>query len=189
MNRPVKTTIPTKFGEFNLHAFSDLLVAISTGEMKNQENVLVRVHSACLTGEVLGSKRCDCKEQLEKSLELISEAGEGLVIYLGFQEGRGIGLLNKIKAYELQDKGSDTVEANHQLGFPSDKRTYGEAKKVLDYFGIKKIKILTNNPEKIKQIENNGIKITERIPLKIPPNEFTEKYLRTKKEKMGHFLD
>lgn len=183
-----KAVLPTKDGQFRVYSFSDDVLVLVKGEVENQSNILLRVHSECLTGDVIGSLRCDCRAQLEKSLELISDQGIGILIYIRPHEGRGIGLKNKIKAYELQDKGSDTVEANHQLGFSSDERTYEVVKEVLDYFKINSIRILSNNPNKIEQIKQNGIKITEVISLKTEPTEFNKKYLKTKKEKMDHDL-
>jgi len=182
-----KAKFPTDFGEFYIYAFSDDLVVLKMGDVKNKKDVLVRVHSGCLTSEVLGSKRCDCRDQLQKSLEIISSSS-GLLIYLKNHEGRGIGLLNKIRAYELQDVGFDTVEANHQLGFETDLRKYNLVKSILNYFSVSSIKLLTNNPEKVKQIKESGIIISERIPLTTPMTKFNEKYLKTKKEKMGHLL-
>ncbi|MDD5022542.1 MAG: GTP cyclohydrolase II [Candidatus ainarchaeum sp.] len=186
MNIP-KAVLPTSFGQFTIYSFSDDLIALVKGDIFNTENILVRVHSECLTSEIFQSLRCDCKKQLDKSLELISKEG-GLLIYLRNQEGRGIGLNNKIKAYELQDGGLDTVDANHQLGFASDLRSYKEVKKILDFFNIKKIRLLTNNPDKMDQLSTNGVIITERIPLIIPPSEHSKNYLTTKKDKLGHWL-
>lgn len=183
-----KAILPTKNGSFGIYSFSDDVLTLTKGDVNREPNLLVRVHSECLTGDVLGSLRCDCRAQLEKSLELISKEDKGLLIYIRSHEGRGIGLMNKIRAYELQDKGSDTVEANHQLGFSTDTRTYDAVKNVLDYFNITSIRLLTNNPDKVEQLKQNGIKIVERIPLRIQPTEHNKKYLETKKEKMGHFL-
>lgn len=180
--------LPTRVGAFRVLSFSDDVLVLVKGNIKEASNVLLRVHSECLTGDVFGSLRCDCKAQLEKAIDLISKEEKGLLVYIRPHEGRGIGLENKIKAYELQDNGLDTVEANHQLGFPSDKRTYEAVKEVLDYFSITSIILLTNNPNKIKQIEQNGIKIAKTLPLKTEPTEHNENYLKTKKEKMGHLL-
>jgi GTP cyclohydrolase II len=179
---------PTKFhGDFRVHACEgcggENLVLVC-GEPK--EPMLVRVHSKCTTGDVFHSLRCDCGDQLEKSMEMVRKEG-GLIIYLD-QEGRGIGLVNKIRAYELQDKGLDTVEANHQLGFESDARTYEIASRILKKMGIRRIRLITNNPKKVEELKRGGIEIVERIPLIIPSNRHNEKYLRTKKEKMGHLL-
>ncbi len=180
--------LPTKFGDFKIYSFSDDIIALVNGDIKNSKNTLVRIHSECLTGDVFNSLRCDCRAQLEKSLELISKEGNGLVIYIRPHEGRGIGLKNKIKAYELQDKGADTVEANHQLGFPADKRTYTEAVSILNYFSLSSVRLLTNNPDKINYLKNNGISISEVVPLITEPTEHNKFYLETKKEKMGHLL-
>ncbi len=185
---PTKATLPTNFGNFIIYSFSDHLIALTKGNIKNRQNILTRVQSECLTGEVFTSLRCDCRDQLSNSLKLISSKEKGILIYLKKQEGRGIGLMNKINAYSLQDKGFDTVEANHQLGFVPDLRTYENVKHVLNYFNISSISLITNNPEKIKQIKNNGLKIIKRIPLKIGPNQFNKDYLKTKKDKLGHLL-
>lgn len=180
--------LPTEFGQFTIYSFSNDVISLIKGNVKKELDLLVRVHSECLTGDVLGSLRCDCRAQLEKSIDLISKEKNGLLIYIRSHEGRGIGLMNKIKAYELQDNGSDTMEANHQLGFVSDKRTYNMVKEVLSYFQITSIRLLTNNPDKVIQLEQNGIKISEVIPLKTEPTEYNKNYLETKKEKMGHLL-
>ena len=179
-----KAYLPTKFGEFQIQSF----------EKDNKEHLaifkditetpLVRIHSECLTGDALGSLKCDCGEQLEYALKLINEKG-GMVIYLR-QEGRGIGLFNKVNAYALQDRGLDTVEANHQLGFEADLRDFSIVEEILNYFDIKKIKLLTNNPK--KQFSLKNIEVIERIPIKIKPNPYNEHYLKTKKDKMGHIL-
>jgi GTP cyclohydrolase II len=179
-----KSKIPTKFGDFEIYAFkegNDEHIVLSNKEPKNE--MLVRVHSKCFTGDTLGSLRCDCREQLEASMAQIGKEG-GMLIYLD-QEGRGIGLANKIKAYSLQDKGMDTVDANKQLGFHDDDRNYKVAAKIIEYFKIRKIKLLTNNPNKMRGIEENGITV-ERIPLNILPNKHNEKYLKTKREKLDH---
>jgi GTP cyclohydrolase II len=177
--------LPTKFGEFKIQSFIE-------GDKEHlvifkepfDEAPIVRVHSECLTGDALGSLKCDCGEQLQSALQLIEENG-GMIIYLR-QEGRGIGLFNKVNAYNLQDKGADTVEANHQLGFSADMRNFDIVNKILKHFNISKIKLLTNNPKKIEEIKD--VKIVKRIPIKIEPNKFNENYLKTKKEKMGHIL-
>ncbi len=178
-------TLPTVHGTFKVQAFKEGTqehLAIYTDPLP--EIPLVRVHSECLTGDTLGSLKCDCGEQLNAALDTIAQKG-GMVIYHR-QEGRNIGLLNKINAYALQDQGLDTVEANHQLGFSADERTYDVVEFVLNHMGIKKIKLLTNNPKKMESIE--GVEIVERVPLVIKPNEYNEGYLKVKKEKMGHFL-
>ena len=178
---------PTEFGDFRLIPYIDdsaekCHLAIVLGNPK--ENALVRLHSECLTGDSLFSLRCDCGSQLRKSMEMMAKEGNGVIVYLR-QEGRGIGLLNKMKAYALQDKGLDTVEANHQLGFRADERDYGIAAEILKDLGLKKIRLLTNNPDKIKGL-NGSIEVAERIPLTVESNKHNEKYLRAKREKMGH---
>ncbi|KIM08372.1 MAG: GTP cyclohydrolase [Sulfurovum sp. FS06-10] len=177
--------LPTKYGLFNIQAFKEGCkehLAIFTDELS--DNPIVRVHSECLTGDALGSKKCDCGEQLAFSQELIAKEG-GMIIYHR-QEGRNIGLLGKVNAYALQDKGFDTVEANHQLGFRADERTYEIIETILKHFKIKKIQLLTNNPTKIESLKN--IEITKRIPIKIASNPYNEKYLQVKKDQMGHLL-
>ncbi len=177
--------LPTKYGLFNIQAFKEGCkehLAIFTDELS--DNPIVRVHSECLTGDALGSKKCDCGEQLAFSQELIAKEG-GMIIYHR-QEGRNIGLLGKVNAYALQDKGFDTVEANHQLGFRADERTYEIVETILKHFKIKKIQLLTNNPTKIESLKN--IEITKRIPIKIDSNPYNEKYLQVKKDQMGHLL-
>jgi len=177
--------LPSRFGNFNVKAFKE-------GEKEHlviyakdlEKEPIVRVHSECLTGDAIGSLKCDCRDQLEFALELINEQA-GMVIYLR-QEGRNIGLLNKINAYALQDKGLNTIEANHQLGFDADERTYEVVTFILEYFNIKKIKLLTNNPDKINSI--SGIEIIERMPIIITPNEHNSDYLDTKRDEMGHLL-
>ncbi len=177
--------LPTKYGDFRIQCFAQgckehlVIMREPLGEIP-----VVRVHSECLTGDTLGSKKCDCGEQLEFALRYIAEHG-GMVIYLR-QEGRNIGLLNKVNAYALQDRGFDTIEANHQLGFNADERTYEMVEFILDFYGIKKIKLLTNNPKKIESLKD--VEIVERIPIKVPPNPHNAKYLQVKKEKMGHLL-
>jgi GTP cyclohydrolase II len=177
--------LPTKYGAFNIQAFKEgekEHLAIFTDALS--DNPIVRVHSECLTGDALGSVKCDCGEQLAFSEELIASQG-GMIIYHR-QEGRNIGLLGKVNAYALQDTGLNTVEANHQLGFKADERTYEIVEYILDYFGIKKIQLLTNNPTKIDSLKN--IEITKRIPIKMEPNTYNKEYLKVKKEQMGHLL-
>jgi GTP cyclohydrolase II len=179
-------TLPTKYGIFNIQAFKDEKgkehLAIFTDELSDIP--VVRVHSECLTGDVLGSVKCDCGEQLDFAMQSISEDG-GLIIYHR-QEGRNIGLLNKVNAYALQDKGFDTIEANHQLGFKADERTYEVVEFILKYLGVSKLKLLTNNPRKIESL--GSIEIVERLPIQITPNEYNEAYLKVKKDQMGHLL-
>ncbi len=186
VNFVAKALLPTRFGRFKVYAFKDNKekehLALVKGSYK--QPVLVRIHSKCLTGDTFFSLRCDCRAQLEASLHMISKKG-GVLIYLD-QEGRGIGLANKIKAYALQENGKDTVEANIALGFAPDLRDYNIAAEILKFLKIKRIKLITNNPLKIDSLNGHGIKITERIPLKIKANRFNKKYLETKKKRMGH---
>ena len=185
-----ETELPTKYGKFRLISYEDIKggihIVLIKGEIRGKQNVFVRVHSQCLTGDTFGSLRCDCGEQLENALEIISKDG-GVLMYMP-QEGRGIGLLNKLKAYELQDKGMDTVQANLKLGFKDDERDYTIAAQILADLGICKIRLLTNNPRKIKGLEKYGIRIVERVPIQIPANEKNRKYLNVKQKKMGHLL-
>jgi 3,4-dihydroxy 2-butanone 4-phosphate synthase/GTP cyclohydrolase II len=185
--------LPTRFGDFRVHAYrSDITgeehVALVMGEISEEEPVLVRVHSSCLTGDIFGSHRCDCGDQLHRALEMIATEGKGVLLYL-LQEGRGIGLLNKLKAYELQEQGDDTIEANEKLGFAPDIREYGTGSQILRDLGVRKIRLMTNNPTKYVAIEGYGLEIVERIPLEIAPSQQTRRYLETKKNKMGHILE
>ncbi len=186
--------LPTQFGNFKVHAYRNSLdntehLAIVKGDKSRfqDEEVLVRVHSECLTGDALGSLRCDCRSQLQSALKMIEYAGSGIVVYLR-QEGRGIGLINKIKAYHLQDTGLDTVEANEKLGFAPDLRTYGVGAQILHNLGVKKMRLVTNNPRKISGLKGFGIEIVGRLPLLIETNEYNSRYLVTKAEKLGHYI-
>ncbi len=184
--------LPTHYGQFRIHAFESLLdgqhhVALVLGEVTPDQAALVRVHSQCLTGDIFGSSRCDCGDQLHAGLDRIRQAGQGVLLYLR-QEGRGIGLAHKIMAYELQDQGKDTVEANEALGFKPDQRDYGIGAQVLAELGLHKIRLMTNNPRKFVGLEGYGLEIVERVPLEVPVSEASRKYLKAKKEKLGHLL-
>ena len=193
ISRVADVDMPTRFGDFRAVGFKNKLddkthVAMIKGEIEGKDDVLVRVHSECLTGDALGSLRCDCREQLIAALREIEEEGEGVVLYMR-QEGRGIGLANKLKAYQLQDEGKDTVEANIELGFEEDMRDYGVGAQILVDLGLSTIRLMTNNPKKIVGLEGYGLEITERVPHQIEANQVNKDYLETKKEKMGHLLD
>jgi 3,4-dihydroxy 2-butanone 4-phosphate synthase/GTP cyclohydrolase II len=185
--------LPTEYGEFRVYAYkSDITgeehVALVMGEIREGDEVLVRVHSSCLTGDVFHSSRCDCGDQLDRAFERIAKEGKGVVLYL-LQEGRGIGLLNKLRAYELQDAGADTIEANAKLGFAPDIRDYGTGSQILRDLGVRRIRLMTNNPAKFVAIEGFGLEIVERVPLEIEPSMTTRKYLEAKKKKLGHMLE
>jgi GTP cyclohydrolase II len=190
---------PTRYGRFRIYGFEgdyagrrEEAVALAMGDLASANNgaapPLVRIHSQCLTGDVFHSLRCDCRAQLEMALQRISAEGRGLLIY-EHKEGRGIGLLNKLRAYELQDNGADTVEANERLGFDADLRSYEMPGDILRYFGMKSIRLLSNNPDKVEAVERAGVRVAERVPCLVAVIESTEAYLRTKKEKMGHLLE
>jgi GTP cyclohydrolase II len=187
----VPASLPTRFGKFQVLAVKEKGKAkehlvVCAGKVRGKDFVPVRLHSECLTGDVMGSLRCDCRDQLEKSLRILHRRGIGILVYLR-QEGRGIGLMNKIQAYSLQEKGYDTVEANQKLGFEDDLRDYDLAVRILKSIKVKSVALITNNPEKIRGLSNGGIRIAKRIPLVISPNRFNERYLRTKIDKLGHF--
>jgi 3,4-dihydroxy 2-butanone 4-phosphate synthase/GTP cyclohydrolase II len=186
--------LPTKYGDFRIIVFEDIIhkethVALVKGEIKKNEPALVRAHSQCLTGDTFASFRCDCGEQLHQAMEMINKEGKGVILYILNQEGRGIGLTNKVKAYAIQDKGTDTVEANRKLGFKPDQRDYGIGAQILVSLGVNKLRLITNNPRKFVGLIGYGLEIVERVPLEIPPNKQNLKYLKTKKEKMGHILE
>lgn len=192
VSKVVETKMPTRYGDFKIVGFINNLngehhVALVMGDIKEDEPVLVRVHSECLTGDALGSKRCDCGEQYDAAMKKIAEEGKGILLYMR-QEGRGIGLINKLKAYKLQDEGMDTVEANLALGFPEDMRDYGIGAQILKELGVTKLKLMTNNPRKISGLNGYGLEIVERVPIQMNHNEKNRYYLETKKEKMGHLL-
>ena len=184
--------LPTPWAEFELHAFVDPAngkehLAVVLGDLSGEEPVLARVHSECLTGDGLFSQRCDCGAQLETAMRRIAEEGRGMILYLR-QEGRGIGLVNKIRAYQLQDAGADTVEANERLGFPADMRRYDLCQPMLRHFGVKALRLMTNNPRKVDALEGFGILVSERVPLRVNRNPYNEGYLSTKAAKLGHWL-
>lgn len=191
VRKAAQTPLPTKFGgEFNIIAYENDIdnlthIAMVKGEIDPEKEILVRVHSECMTGDIFGSLRCDCADQLHKSMEIMDKEGSGVILYLR-QEGRGIGLVNKLKAYEYQRQGYDTVEANRKLGFKDDLRDYGVGAQILADLGIKKMRLLTNNPKKMVGLEGYGLSVTEQVPIETKPNEFNQGYLRCKQLKMGH---
>lgn len=192
INREVKVQLPTKYGQFQMIGYTNLIddkehVALVKGTIDPSQPVMVRVHSECLTGDVFGSQRCDCGPQLHAALKQIEQEGTGVLVYMR-QEGRGIGLVNKLKAYKLQEEGLDTVEANRKLGFGEDLREYGIGAQILQDLGVRKMKLLTNNPRKIKGLKGYGLEVVEVIPLELPANQNNFQYLKTKKEKLGHLL-
>ncbi|MBM4136362.1 MAG: bifunctional 3,4-dihydroxy-2-butanone-4-phosphate synthase/GTP cyclohydrolase II [Nitrospira sp.] len=194
VRRLATVKMPTEYGgEFTAIAYTNEVdnnthIALVKGEIKPEDEVLVRVHSQCLTGDVFGSKRCDCGEQLHRAMEMVKKEGKGVILYMR-QEGRGIGLMNKLRAYELQDKGLDTVEANIKLGFKPDLRDYGIGAQILVDIGVRKMRLMTNNPKKIVGLEGYGLKVVERVPIEVRPHEKNITYLMTKKKKFGHMLD
>ena len=195
LTKVAEAAFPTRFGSFRIYGFegrdgdlTEEAVALKMGDLDGGRAPLVRIHSQCLTGDVFHSLRCDCRAQLEIALQSIAQEGRGLLIY-EHQEGRGIGLLNKLRAYELQDHGADTVEANERLGFDSDLRSYELPGIILQYFGLKAIRLLSNNPEKVEAVERAGVEVVERVPCLADVLDTSEYYLRTKKEKMGHLLE
>jgi len=195
LTKVAEADFPTQFGFFRIYGFegrdgdlTEEAVALKMGELAGGPPLLVRIHSQCLTGDVFHSLRCDCRAQLEIALQSIAQEGRGLLIY-EHQEGRGIGLLNKLRAYELQDRGADTVEANERLGFDSDLRSYELPGAILQYFGLRAVRLLSNNPQKVEAVERAGVEVVERVPCLADVLDTRESYLRTKREKMGHLLE
>ena len=192
MRKIATADLPTRYGRFTIFGFqghgkNEEAVALVRGNLKSKTAPLVRVHSQCLTGDVLTSLRCDCRSQLELSMKQIGQASSGILLYLP-QEGRGIGLMNKLRAYQLQDRGMDTVEANERLGFAADVREYAFSAQILKKLGVRRVRLLSNNPEKVRQLENAGIEVVERVPCQPRVSRISRAYLKTKKRKMGHLL-
>jgi 3,4-dihydroxy 2-butanone 4-phosphate synthase/GTP cyclohydrolase II len=193
VERVAEARLPTEWGEFQIAGYRSLtsseeFVVLYKGEMRPDLPTLVRIHSQCLTGDVFGSKKCDCGEQLHRTMQMIDEEGRGAIVYQQ-QEGRGIGIINKIRAYALQDEGADTVEANERLGLAVDSREYRQCAEVLFDLGLCQVKVISNNPGKLRALEEAGLEITERISIEVPSSAPAAKYMQTKKEKMGHLLD
>lgn len=193
VERVAEARLPTEYGEFRIAGYRSLnsdeeFVALVYGEPRGDTPVLVRIHSQCLTGDVFGSSKCDCGQQLRKAIDLIAREGSGVIVYQQ-QEGRGIGILNKIRAYALQDEGADTVEANEMLGLEVDLRRYEQCAEILRDLGLNRVRLVSNNPDKMQALERMGIKVVERVSLSIPPPDAARSYLRTKKERMGHLLE
>jgi 3,4-dihydroxy 2-butanone 4-phosphate synthase/GTP cyclohydrolase II len=194
VSREAEAFLPTKYGVFKIYGYKSLVdntehVALVMGEIREDEPVLVRVHSECLTGDIFGSLRCDCQNQLHLALQKIAEEGKGVLVYMRGHEGRGIGIINKLKAYSLQDEGYDTVEANHKLGFNADLRDFGTGAQILLDLGVRKMRLMTNNPRKIVALEGFGLEIVERVPIVTKPNPHNEKYIKAKKDKLGHMIE
>ena len=192
IRREVEVTMPTRYGDFDLIAFEEKLtgdvhLALKKGEWTEDEPVLVRVHSQCVTGDIFGSKRCDCGDQLARAMMQVEKEGRGVVLYMK-QEGRGIGLINKLRAYKLQEQGLDTVEANEALGFDMDHRDYGIGCQILRDLGVRKLRLMTNNPKKRIGLAGYGLEIVDRVPVEIAPNEVNHEYLQTKRDRMGHLI-
>ncbi|MEQ1759720.1 MAG: GTP cyclohydrolase II [Vicinamibacterales bacterium] len=192
VQRVSTAALPTEYGQFTVHVFEDALeglthVAMVCGDLGNGEDVLARLHSACLTGDIFHSARCDCGPQLETAMRLVAAEGRGMILYMD-QEGRGIGLANKIRAYALQDQGYDTVEANHRLGFDADLRDYTGAMLIFHDLGVKSVRLLSNNPRKLAAFDTGGLQVSERVPIEIPVSDSTRRYLQTKRDKLGHQL-
>lgn len=193
VERVAEARLPTEFGEFRILGYRSLtsneeFVVLARGELRQNRATLVRIHSQCLTGDVFGSVKCDCGQQLRTAMKLVAREGRGAIVYQQ-QEGRGIGIINKIRAYALQDDGADTIEANERLGLAVDLRCYEQCAEILGDLGVTRVRLMSNNPDKMQTLKEMGLKVVERISLAIPPNDEARDYLRTKKERMGHFLE